>query len=296
MKEEKNKKTPQEPEEKIKEQQPPQQEVAPAAEPTIENQEMISIGNLLSKTIEGFQQKWLAFLKWYAIYFGAWIGFVILLSVIGLILFVAFGFSTSMFEGGFSFSQLVDQDLAMVILLSILVIAFFGGFIFLAIAIASVFQMGNVVIANSQSNDPSIGELFSKAKEKIWPYIGLTILGGIAIFIGFIFFIIPGVILMIYLSLALYILVLEDTTMMEAVNKSFKLAEGYWWAVFGRLMLGILIVMGLMIPTMIVMMIVSLIPGVGFLVNQAVGYVLGTLGILFWYNIYADLKRLKANE
>lgn len=51
------------------------------------------------------------------------------------------------------------------------------------------------------------------------------------------FFLIPGIVLSIFLIFGLYVLVYEDTKGFGALYRSYELVRGAWWKVFGRLML-----------------------------------------------------------
>jgi len=115
---------------------------------------------------------------------------------------------------------------------------------------------------------------------KIVPYAWVLFLMGIITIAGFILLIIPGIILSIWFSFALYLFVFEDVRGMEALKKSKELVKGYWWPVFGRLFLfGFL---GALI---------SSVPVIGDLVNI---FLMMPLGVIYAYFIYENLKTVKA--
>jgi len=126
---------------------------------------------------------------------------------------------------------------------------------------------------------------------------------------GFLLFIVPGIILAVWFSLALYVLVSEDLKGMNALFRSKQLVSGYWSSVFGRIILLTLVSFAIMIPLIVAAVIIG---GTGFLfdaVKQAelassiVYQPLATLyqwliagfGVAFWFLLYEDLKRVKGN-
>jgi hypothetical protein len=90
--------------------------------------------------------------------------------------------------------------------------------------------------------DFSVGELFSHAA----PYVGTLILNGIlagiAIAIGFVLIIVPGLILLTIWSVIAPSIVVEDRGVIEAFGRSRELVRGNGWNVFGAIVLAFLIV------------------------------------------------------
>ena len=119
--------------------------------------------------------------------------------------------------------------------------------------------------------DFSVGELFSAAA----PYIGTLILNGIvagiAIAIGFVLFIIPGLILITIWSVIAPAIVVEDRGPMEAFGRSRELVRGNGWNVFGAILLAFLIVFAVSI---VAGLIGSALGDAGRVVLQAIANVL----------------------
>lgn len=95
--------------------------------------------------------------------------------------------------------------------------------------------------------DFSVGELFSAAA----PYIGTLflngLLAGIAITIGFVLIIVPGLILITIWSVIAPAIVVEDRGVVEAFGRSRELVRGNGWNVFGAIVLAFLIVIAVSI-------------------------------------------------
>lgn len=90
--------------------------------------------------------------------------------------------------------------------------------------------------------DFGVGELFSHAA----PYVGTLvlngILAGIAIAIGFVLIIVPGLILLTIWSVIAPSIVVEERGVFEAFGRSRELVRGNGWQVFGAIVLAFLIV------------------------------------------------------
>lgn len=88
--------------------------------------------------------------------------------------------------------------------------------------------------------DSSMGELFSAAM----PYIGtlflFSILAGLAIGLGLILLIVPGLILITIWSVAAPSIVVENKGVFEAFGRSRELVRGEGWSVFAVLLLALI--------------------------------------------------------
>lgn len=122
--------------------------------------------------------------------------------------------------------------------------------------VVSVFYQGMVVnlVRDVQDGrrDHSIGELFSAVAPVALPLIGLAIVAGIAITIGFILFIIPGLILLTIWAVAGPVMVIEHPGVFRALGRSRELVRSYGWQVFGTILLVFLIDIAINIVTAII--------------------------------------------
>lgn len=92
----------------------------------------------------------------------------------------------------------------------------------------------------------------------------VSILVGLCVGIGFIFLIIPGLILLVMFSVAIPSLVVEDRRGTDAMSRSWNLVKGHFWHVVGVIVVGWLI---------------SIVVG---LVFGAIGAAIGDLWLLRW--------------
>lgn len=83
------------------------------------------------------------------------------------------------------------------------------------------------------SRDNSVQDLIDAAWPVVLPLIGAGILAGIAIGIGFLFLLVPGLILLTIWSVIAPVIVVERSGVMDAFGRSRKLVKGNGWQVFG---------------------------------------------------------------
>lgn len=74
-----------------------------------------------------------------------------------------------------------------------------------------------------------------------WPCLGLSILVNLGIIIGLVLLVVPGLFLMVCLSVALPTRVAEGPTVDNAMRRSFALTKGSRWQILGIILLGMLI-------------------------------------------------------
>lgn len=160
--------------------------------------------------------------------------------------------------------------------------------IVLVVAVLSASAGGALVIALSQK--VGFVSAYRQSARLIGPYIWIGILSGLAIMVGFILLVIPGVILLVWFCLSVYILVVEGARGTDALKRSKAYVEGHWWAVFGRLCL--------------LWLLLSIVSGVSGIVSEISPWVENTVGLFvnvlvapfvvtYLYVLYQDLRGLK---
>jgi hypothetical protein len=85
--------------------------------------------------------------------------------------------------------------------------------------------------------DMSIGETVSAAMPYIWPVAAASILAGIAITIGLILIIVPGLWLITIWAVIIPAIVIERSGALGSFGRSRQLVRGHGWDVFGTLVL-----------------------------------------------------------
>jgi len=83
----------------------------------------------------------------------------------------------------------------------------------------------------------SMGEALQRGLARFLPILGLVILFGLGIWVGFLLLIIPGIMLMVRWSVAVPACVLEGTGPVASLGRSAALTKGHRWKIFGIFLL-----------------------------------------------------------
>ena len=87
-------------------------------------------------------------------------------------------------------------------------------------------------------NDPTMTIMasFKQSYGFFWKYVLLSLLLGFMTLLGLLLLVVPGIMIMIYTSLAYIVLVLEDKGPIASCKQSYHYIKGQWWAVAWRLL------------------------------------------------------------
>ncbi len=91
--------------------------------------------------------------------------------------------------------------------------------------------------------DLSMGETFSGVRPFVGRITGASVLASLAIFIGLLLLIAPGLFLLTIWSVLVPVIVLENRSMMGSFGRSRGLVKGWGWSVFGLIVLTYLILL-----------------------------------------------------
>lgn len=159
-------------------------------------------------------------------------------------------------------------------------------------------------------------------KKYFLKYILFFIVHGIFLALSYLFFIIPGIAFHVFWIFSAYILIGENSKIIESLKKSYRLIKGKWWRTFGLSLLFILTVVGIMILSVIAGGLVNIIIMLPFIIKMGLSnflqsasgipnyiltitnvlsniFTLGAklitlpLGVLFFKNFYQDYKNKK---
>lgn len=168
--------------------------------------------------------------------------------------------------------------------------------------IAIVGQLA-LFIAISNPEQTTFGSSISSAFKKFLPYLWFSIISGIVIVGMFGLLVIPGIIFLVYFSMASYIFVVEDVRGMNSLIKSLNYTWNHWWGLFGRILLfGIIIaviywVIMLIVGVVGMFAVASLGGGVtGMIIIGIITVILSTLitpfSYAFVFKLYESLKSI----
>jgi hypothetical protein len=166
---------------------------------------------------------------------------------------------------------------------------------FLAIYFWTRSYAGIFLLVKKDYKDEAV-ETYKETKKLFWPYIGLSLLTGLLVLCWTLLLIIPGIIFAFIYSFAVYAFFFEDKRGMAAIRRSREIIKGYFWQTMGRLLF-------LMLVFLVFMMILSIplesVPenstafhAWNFFI-QVISWLIGPIAMLFTYNIYTDLLKIK---
>lgn len=138
-----------------------------------------------------------------------------------------------------------------------------------------------------------IKKVFLKeAKSKFWSFLWINFLVGILVVLGFVALIIPGFYLLVAFIFSSYVLIDQNKRGMEALKESKKLAKGYFWPIFGRIVLMYLIfIVVQMFGTPLMSFSYSYILSNVF--SLVISFFFVPFAMAYIFNIYENLKRIK---
>jgi hypothetical protein len=104
--------------------------------------------------------------------------------------------------------------------------------------------------------------------------VWLSVLAGFIVFLGFVFFVIPGIYLYVAFTVAVPVLLVEGAGPWRSLRRSRQLVRGRWWGTLGVALVGYLLV------SIVSIALTGLVVGVAFANparNSVTGFVLNTL-------------------
>lgn len=158
-------------------------------------------------------------------------------------------------------------------------IAVLAGFVMTAALVHAVFQVlrGRPIVFQE-----SIGEGFKRA----FPVLGVSILVGIVVGLGFLLFIVPGFILVCVLFVAVPAVVVERGGVFDAMSRSAALTQGKRGAIFAI----VLVFMGIGLVVSVLTQDFARSGLVGLIVAQLVGMVISLFNSVSQVVAYHDLR------
>lgn len=139
-----------------------------------------------------------------------------------------------------------------------------GTFIFtLAQWFVSIWSTIALIYAVKDRNEPIVlGEAYKRALGNFLSFVWVSGLTSLVMLGGFVLGIIPGIIALIWLSFASFVLIAEDVRGMNALVRSKEYIRGIWWNIFGRTAVIGVVCLGLFL--ILIVGIIALTFGIGF--------------------------------
>jgi hypothetical protein len=170
-----------------------------------------------------------------------------------------------------------------------------------SLVLGSVLQAALVhgTIADLNGKKASFGDCLQTGLRTCLPVIGLSILFGIALVVGLVLLVVPGVLMFLAWAVIVPVLVVEKTGVFGAFGRSAELTRGHRWAILGLVIVVGLISMILGFATLPFQSALAQ-PGAGFaamapamLIQGIVNVISTTIGATGTASVYYELRSIK---
>ncbi len=177
--------------------------------------------------------------------------------------------------------------------------------LFVLIGIAYVVTIATAlrVVSASNEEDKTLAMAVTWMKKNALPLLWVYVLSGLVIFGGFLFFIIPGIVVAVSLTFAQYVFASEGKGGMQALLASRELVRGRWWKVVRK-------IFGFIILTLIPLFLIGILYGIvleftgegayvtlgGDIIIQVVSAVMSLMSLHAMYHLYQALKAGKEGD
>jgi hypothetical protein len=196
-----------------------------------------------------------------------------------------------------SISFIVYASVALISLVLTLLLSWFGALLGGVVSLIAAFWLQGALVRAVEDvrdgrADMSLGQTFESVRPHLGSIIVAGFLAGLAIVIGLILLIVPGLVLLTWWILIVPAIVLEGKSAGESFSRSRELVRGYGWNVFGVIILTLLIYIGISIVLRLI-----LTPLADWLESFVASIVVGTLAIpllaVTWTLLYFRLREAK---
>jgi len=121
----------------------------------------------------------------------------------------------------------------------------FLGFVLINLVVALAIRNSQIYIAvgDLDGRRPGLREILPVSMRKLLPILGLSILMGLGIGLGWLLLLVPGIILLVMWIAAYPALIAEPINVIEAFGRSRTLTRGNRWRIFGLLLLLLVLIL-----------------------------------------------------
>lgn len=247
----------------------------PGSENILKKEKLTPVFDLFESAVSVWWKNLIKF-----IFVGAW-GFIY--ALIPLAIMVFFGFIILKQGNGAPLALEVSSIVIFTVCFAAIIYFLLQGYVGVFLLVKKNYEGGSL-------------ETFKEARKYVLSYIGLALMVSVFVLLWSLLLIIPGIIYSILYSLAIYVFFFEGKKGMAAIKRSKELVKGYWWAVFGRVcfLAFVMWIFGVVITVPL-----SFMPEKSILwymyygLVQLANFLIGPISLLFSYQIYKDLVRIK---
>lgn len=219
----------------------------------------------LSDSWELYKKNWKSFTGLFLLIYAG----IIPVFIVAFIVVFAFSF----FHNQAPILAAIGIPLAIAAAIAVFIWAFLCSFSMVTLAIHA--QEGMKAVPALRLTWRSLGKL-------LWT----GIIYGLLVFLGYLLFIVPGIVLSIYWSFSFYVCLTENKSGYPALKRSRELIRGYVWTLIKRWVFWMYLALGFMI--------FSLIPLFGQIGSIIITVIYSPLGAIYFYALYKTVADRKA--
>jgi hypothetical protein len=154
------------------------------------------------------------------------------------------------------------------------------------VAVSVVLQAAYVQVAVADLNGRPLGAeaCLRSTMKHVWPLVGIGILMGVGLMLGFVALVVPGLILLTMWVVVAPVRVVENTGVLDSFGRSAELTRGNRWQVFGLIVI-------YAVASAIVQGVLERLGGA--FIGAVASILLGMIAAIGTAVIYVELRRLK---
>ncbi len=165
-----------------------------------------------------------------------------------------------------------------------------GGLLSFLGSVAVIIAGAGIILVYDKGVD--VNGAYRQGGSFFWKLVFVDIIGGLAVFGASVLLIAPGIIIMVWMLLCQYMVVIEGRSGLGALTQSREYARGYWWQLFGRYLI---VVVLYILASIVVGIPIGLIFGRfgSDVAGLIVSFVLTPFLIAYMYRLYRTIAEAK---
>ncbi len=208
----------------------------------------------------------------------------LLMGVVFFVLFIIYGIS-NFFLQGLAIVNIINMILCLSGLILIVVL----------IVVSYISKAGIYVLIRDYQKQLSIKRAFFVAKKSTWGFVVVGMSVALFIVLWSLLFIIPGLIMMIFYSMAPWAYFYEGFTGISALKRSKELVKGYFWALVVRY--GVIIISFIIVVYLPFILIDSMaFAELWSVIGNIASFLLVPFVTIYSFDIFLELRKIKGES
>jgi hypothetical protein len=152
-------------------------------------------------------------------------------------------------------------------------------------------------ILKLSSKELKLLDVYKASASGLISFCFTLLLSGLIIFVGFLLFIIPGVILFVRFYFVPFVASLEGIYYRSALRKSSEYVKGLWWKVFARILILVVLLFVVSVIFYIILFILGKIsPIIPSLLSIILNYAIHVFSLVYTFTLYNQIKNVKREQ